>query len=212
MTLVLALIFVWRENKALSPMIDFHLFANRHFIVGLIANFFMAFFYTNAFFFIPLHLNQLGIQSSFEIGLILLPAMLMVAIFSPISSRLCKRWSTQKVMMMGYGFFILSAILQLALMHSTQLPLLLISYIAFGLGWAFVLSPSLVAGVSSLPQDMGGVAIGSLGTFHNLGGTVGLAIGATLGYTHAMSMVLVTSILALGVVYFGLARNKSLLV
>ncbi|MCX7123720.1 MAG: MFS transporter [Gammaproteobacteria bacterium] len=210
-TLVLALVFVWRENKALSPMIDFHLFANRHFIVGLIANFFMAFFYTNAFFFIPLHLNQLGIQSSFEIGLILLPAMLMVAIFSPISSRLCKRWSTQKVMMMGYGFFILSAILQLALMHSTQLPLLLISYIAFGLGWAFVLSPSLVAGVSSLPQDMGGVAIGSLGTFHNLGGTVGLAIGATLGYTHAMSMVLVTSILAFGVVYFGLARKKSLL-
>ena len=70
----------------------------------------------------------------------------------------------------------------------------------------------IFAGVSSLPQDMGGVAIGSLGTFHNLGGTVGLALGATLGYTHAMSMVLVTSILALGVVYFGLGQNKSLLI
>lgn len=204
---ILALIFIWREQKALSPLIDFHLFANRHFIVGLIANFFMAFFYTNAFFFIPLHLSQLGIHSSFRIGLILLPAMLMVALFSPFSGRLCKAWSTQKVMMLGYGFFILSAILQLALMQSTELPLLLISYISFGLGWAFVLSPSLVAGVSSLPQDMAGVAIGSLGTFHNLGGTIGLAIGTTLGYTHAMTMVLMTSILAFMVIWFGLSQR-----
>ncbi len=206
--LSLVLLFIWRENTAQSPIINFHLFANKHFIVGLVANFFMAFFYTNAFFFIPLHLNQLGIKSSFEIGLILLPATLIVAILSPTSGRLCQSWGVKKIMMLGYVFFALSAILQLLLMHNTHVPLLLIAYLAFGLGWALVLTPSMVIGVSSLPEDMGGVAMGSLGTFHNLGGTVGLAIGVTLGYTHAMTMVLATSILAFIIIYVGLRSSS----
>ncbi len=207
-TFLLILTFIWRENTTKSPIIDFHLFANRPFIVGLIANFFMAFFYAVDFFFIPLHLHHLGYTSSFQIGLILLPAMMMVAIFSPISGKLCDYLSTKTVLLIGYGCFIVSALLQIKFGHSEYLSVLLIPYILFGFGWAFVLSPSLVAAVSSLPQEIGGVAIGSVGTFHNLGGTVGLAIGATLGYTGAMSLILITSIAALLMIFFGLHNPR----
>lgn len=191
--LCLAFLFVRRENSAASPIIDFHLFANSDFIVGIVANFFMAFFYTIAFFFIPLHLSEIGYNAG-QIGLILLPAMLMVAVFSPFSNRFCQRIGTRRVILIGSACLILSGLLQLTFIHNIHLVLLLPGYIALGLAWAFILSPSLTAGVASLPKEMGGVAIGSMGTLHNLGGTVGLAIGATLGYAHAISLALATAV------------------
>lgn len=197
--LFLAALFVLREIKASSPIIDFHLFSNRDFIRGLIANFFMAFFYCISFFFIPLHLSEIGYGVG-AIGLILLPAMLMVAIFSPFTSRWVERFGAKKLILLGYGLFVISAAWQGYFMHDTNVLWLFPGYLALGLGWALVLSPALTTGVTSLPKEMGGVAIGSLGTTHNLGGTIGLALGVSLGYAHAMVLTSLTSLISLGLI------------
>ena len=49
-----------------------------------------------------------------------------------------------------------------------------------GLGWACILGPSTVLGISSVPQQVGSVAMGSLMTLHNVGGGLGLAVGVGL--------------------------------
>ena len=54
---------------------------------------------------------------------------------------------------------------------------------------------------------MGGLGMGSIGTLHNLGGTIGLAVGSTLGYFGAMGFILAASVAAFVVIFVGLAKH-----
>lgn len=199
---VLTVLFIWRENNTTAPIIDFHLFANQGFIVGVIANFFLAFFYCVQFFFIPLHLHALGYHSSMTIGFAMLPPSLMFAILSLYSGKIISSLGARNTMLLGYALFILSALLQILLNNSSSLDLLISTYLLFGIGWALVLPTSFSTALSSLPAEMGGVGMGSIGTIHNFGGTVGLALGSMLGYFGAMNLILATSILAFAVIIF----------
>jgi hypothetical protein len=96
-----------------------------------------------------------------------------------------------------------------------------------GIGWACILGPSTVAALSSLPESMGAVAMGSSWTLHNMGGAVGLALGTVVyniyarsawgeqrvdhflsGYAAAMWLLFAVSSLALLVVVFGMKPIK----
>ena len=208
LVLTLFYLFYRQEKKAVSPIISFHLFLKKQFVVGLIANFFLAFFYAVDFFFIPLHLHSFDNFSDEKIGLILLLPTMMVAFISPLSGGLCDRLGPGLVLCIGYMCFIFSAFLQLQLVHLIQMHLLWIPYIFFGIGWACILSPSLFTALSALPKEMGGVAMGTVGTLHNFGGALGLAIGATLTYMNAMTLILSTSVASLLLILFGAATFK----
>ncbi len=212
LTLVLLFLFFMRERNIKFPIINFHLFINHKFIIGLVANFFLAFFYAIDLFFIPLHLHNADNFSSEKIGLILLAPTMMMAIISPLSGTLCDRFGTKTILLVGYMFFIFSALLQIHFYNNQQLDLLLIPYILFGAGWACILSPSLITAMSSLPEEMGGVAIGAIGTWHNFGATLGLAIGAIMSYLNAMHLILATSLLALFAILFGLMSFKAAII
>lgn len=182
--------FYFVENRAESPIIQFKLFANRIFIVGTLANFLLAFFYTVAFFLIPLYLHSIQGETSYEIGLTLLPATAMVAILSPLVGQAIDKYGYTKVLMLGFGFLAGSALMQTYFVLHTPVWFILLAFIMLGIGWACVLSPSIVAALSSFPESMGGVAMGSVGTLHNFGGAIGLALGTVVYHYQAKSVVI----------------------
>ena len=59
----------------------------------------------------------------------------------------------------------------------------------FGIGWACILSPSIVTALSSIPETASGVATGTLFTLHNIGGAIGLALG-TVAYHYQAKIAL----------------------
>jgi len=190
------------------PIIDSKTFGNRSFRVGLVANFFLSFFYSVNFFFVPLHLNQVGYLSMLAIGLILLPANIMIAVLSPFTAWFCKKFSPRTALASGYILFIISAIAQYFLAGQGSLLFILPPLVLFGIGWALILTPSIVTAMSSLPESKGAIAMGSIGTWHNMGGACGLALGATLGYQGGMSLITASSFIALFTILLGL-RKKS---
>jgi hypothetical protein len=76
--------------------------------------------------------------------------------------------------------FVLSAVLQAGFDTHTSLAYLLGAFGLMGLGWACILGPSTVLGMTSVPAQISSVAMGSLMTLHNIGGGLGLAIGVGL--------------------------------
>ena len=204
---ILMALFVMRENNISFPIIDFHLFANRAFIVGAAASLFLAVFYCVDLFFIPLHLHHLGYQSSMTIGLMLLPPSLMFAVLSLFSGKISATFGPRNTMLCGYVFFVASAVMQIVLGHSTNLIWLIAAYLLLGAGWALILSTAFGTALASLPAEMGGLGMGSIGTLHNLGGTIGLAVGSTLGYFGAMGFILAASVAAFVVIFVGLAKH-----
>lgn len=178
---VLALIlFYYVENKIAAPIIDFHLFANRIYLTGLATNFALALFYSVDFFLIPLYLHFIHGQTGYQIGLSLLPATAMVAVLSSVTGRMVDKKGPKVVLCLGLALFAISALLQAQFGATTSIYLILFSYLIFGIGWACILSPSIIAALSSLPKEAAGVGMGTLGTLHNLGGAIGLAVGTLI--------------------------------
>lgn len=188
------LLFYYVETKVSNPIIEFHLLANRFFLAGLGANFTLAAFYAIDFFLIPLYLHYIRDQSGFQIGLSLLPATVMVALLSSITGRIVDKKGPKGVLMIGLFLFLISALLQIQLGTNSSIYFVLFSYLIFGIGWAFILSPSIVAALSSIPEESSGVAMGTIGTLHNLGGALGLAVG-TLIYNFFAKSVLMAQLL-----------------
>lgn len=175
------------ESKVKAPIIQFSLLTRRVFLVGLIANFSLAAFYAIDFFLIPLYLHYIRGQSGNEIGFTLLPATLLVAFLSPLAGRLVDKKGPKLALTFGLTMLCISALLQTQFDASTPLYLVIGAYILFGIGWAFILSPSLTAAIASVPKDSGGVAAGTIGTFHNFGGTMGLTFGTLIFSSAAYS-------------------------
>ncbi|ASE19113.1 DHA2 family efflux MFS transporter permease subunit [Pseudomonas protegens] len=172
--------FLAVERRVAAPIIDLKLFANRRFVAGVAASFGLALFYCVAFFVMPLYLAQIRGETVQASGLLLLPTTLGVALLSPLVGRLVDRKGPALLIKTGLLLFVLSALLQAGFDGQTSLPYLLGAFVVMGLGWASILGPSTVLGISSVPQEVGSVAMGSLMTLHNVGGGVGLAVGVGL--------------------------------
>ncbi|NWA00689.1 MFS transporter [Pseudomonas gingeri] len=177
--------FVRVEQRVAAPIIDLQLFANRRFVAGVVASFTLAVFYCVAFFVMPLYLALVRGESVQASGLLLLPTTLGVALLSPLVGRLVDRKGPALLIKSGLLLFLLSALLQAGFDRQTSLPYLLAAFVIMGLGWASILGPSTVLGISSVPQGVSSVAMGSLMTLHNVGGGLGLAVG--VGIYHGFS-------------------------
>lgn len=161
-----------------DPIITWQVMGNKAFIVGCLANIALAFYYSVAFFLMPLYLHIVKGFNDLKIGLTLLPATLTLGILSPIISGLLNRVATQIILIVGFLVFSLCGLLQASFTSSTPMYELLLAYVLLGVGWACILNPSITAAVTSVKKQDSGVAMGMIGTFHNIGGAVGLAIGS----------------------------------
>jgi len=184
LTVVLWVTWLWVERRTPSPMIDFDLFRQRDFLLGVGANVLLSFFYTTAFFIMPLCFSVVFHQSGGGIGLLLLPATLMVALLSPVAGWAINKVGSLKVVGFGFVMFAISAYWQTHFDIISGMGSVIGALLVLGIGWACILSPSISAAMASTPEKRHGVAMGCIGTFHNFGGAVGLAVG-TVVYYHA---------------------------
>jgi EmrB/QacA subfamily drug resistance transporter len=177
LSIIMFVVFYFIEARASSPIIEFHLFINRTFIVSVLATAALAFFYCVAFFLMPLYLHLVRGEQGYMLGLMLLPITATVAIISPIVGRVVDKVGAKMPMAFGMGFFIVSALIQTTFNGATPISIIMLAFVIMGLGWACILGPSTVAALSSVPDNAGAVAMGSSWTLHNVGGAIGLALG-----------------------------------
>jgi len=216
--------FYYIETKVKYPIIQFYLFVNRIFLISAVATFALAFFYCAAFFLMPLYLHIIRAETGYQIGIMLLPTTAMVAILSPVVGKVVDRVGPQFLLIIGLSFFISSAWLQANFTENSSVIFILFSFVLMGIGWACILGPSTVAALSSVPEEMSAVAMGSSWTLHNIGGAIGLALAAATyrsyqhingndifmlrqaflsGYQATMKLLIMSSLISLVIVAIG---------
>lgn len=178
--IIMFIVFYVIEMRTDAPIIQFHLFANRLFITSVVATFSLALFYCLAFFLMPLYLHSIRNDSGYMIGLMLLPTTAAVALLSPFVGRMVDIYGPRIPLVLGFSFFVLSALLQTQFAVNSSLWHILLAFTLMGIGWACILGPSTVAALSSVPESMGAVAMGSSWTLHNIGGAIGLGVGVLI--------------------------------
>jgi EmrB/QacA subfamily drug resistance transporter len=174
------ILFYFLEKHCKSPIIDFSLYKTNSFITSSMVVFYVIFFLWSTFFLLPLYLQNVADFDPFIAGLTLLIISVPFAIMSPVVGALQKVCSAKTLILVG--LFGLTGFAVLALFFESQAcwSLIIISFLLFGLGWAFAFGPSITAALSSFPSNKIGLAAGSINTSQEIGGSVGLAILGSL--------------------------------
>jgi len=182
-TLVLAVLFVWREQAAPEPILPMTLFGNRLFVVACIvlALTFMGLMGASVFF--PLFFQVvLGVDAASS-GLLISALMFGIVISSFTNGRVMQRTGRYKpAQIVGLGAASLAFVgLSWGALTGKGLWVIEPALLAVGLGLGLVMPNMTTAVQNAVPLRDMGAATATLAFFRSLGGVVGVAAsGAVL--------------------------------
>jgi EmrB/QacA subfamily drug resistance transporter len=132
-----------------------------------------------------LFLNSLYLQevrgfSALHAGLLTLPMAVMTVIFAPVSGWLVGNRGPRLPLVVAGTMLALSGLILAQLTATTAVPLLLLGYLIFGLGFGMLNSPITNAAVSGMPRSQAGVAAAIASTSRQVGASLGVAIVGTV--------------------------------
>jgi EmrB/QacA subfamily drug resistance transporter len=172
------------EPRRREPLIDVRFFRSAPFSSAtLIAvcsfSAFSGFLFLNA-----LYLQEVRGMSAFHTGLCTLPLALATILCSPFSGRLVGTYGTRPSLLASGAATFISALMMTQLTATTPLPLLLLTYVIFGIGFGMVNAPITNTAVSGMPKAQAGLAAAVASTSRQVGASLGVALAGTILGTH----------------------------
>lgn len=166
-----------RMKKGLEPLTDITLLKNRLFGLGNISSIIQQIPLAGFLFIIPVFLQQVTKLNAFDTGLTLLPASIVILIFSILGARLASKIEAKYILMIGFiisaiGAYILGGVFNV----NAQMMDIIPSTIVFGVGVGFLLSQLTNLAMSAASEDQETDASGLYNAFKNLGYSIGTAL------------------------------------
>ena len=175
------------EPRRHEPLIDVRFFRSAPFSSAtLIAvcsfSAFSGFLFLNT-----LYLQEVRGLSAFQTGLCTMPLALATILCSPLSGRLVGAYGTQPPLLVSGAATVISALIMTQLTAATPLPILLLTYVIFGIGFGMVNAPITNTAVSGMPKAQAGLAAAVASTGRQIGAALGVALAGTILGTHMHS-------------------------
>jgi DHA2 family multidrug resistance protein len=175
---LLAMVYV--ELKSPHPIVNLRLFKNVSFSAGNLVMFMVGFCLYSSIMLIPLFLQTLMGYDATLAGMVLAPGGVATLITMPFVGAFISHYDGRKIVLLGL-------IIGAASMFIMQGFTLEASYWAFvwprvvlGIGLAMIFVPLTTVTLSTISKEEMGNATGMFNLLRNMGGSVGIAIAATL--------------------------------
>jgi MFS family permease len=175
---LVALPFV--EQHAANPILDLSLFKNRVFLsanLSLVLSF-LALFAVS--FMLPFYLEELRGLPTEEVGLLLTPLPITIAVIAPFSGMLADRIGTRWLAATGLAIACLGLFFISQLNAQSSIFDIIWRLVFTGVGQALFQSPNNSALMGSAPRERQGVAAGSLATGRVVGQSLSVAISGAI--------------------------------
>lgn len=174
---VLLLLFVIIEARSPKPIMPLHLFASRQRTGAYVARMLFLGGMVSFFYFSTQLLQRVMGYSPFQAGMAFLPFSAMTFVAAMTVPRLTERLGNGRLLSLALtltavGMFWLAQ----ADSHAVFLLDVALPMIVIGLGNGAALGPLTVAGVAGVDASDHGAASGVVNAFHQLGGSLGLAV------------------------------------
>lgn len=185
---VLLVAFVWIELHTEAPLVPLGLFRSRS-VLG--ANLVMMLLSAAGFamwFFLSLYLQNVLGYSPLKAGIAFVPQPLAIMLGAQISSRAVHRIGARTLLVVGpavsaIGLFWLAQVNA----SSAYFPTIVIPSVLITLGMGLSFTPITLAATTGVRREDAGLASGVVNTTRQIGGSIGLAILATLASDHTRS-------------------------
>ncbi|MGZ4278178.1 MAG: MFS transporter [Solirubrobacteraceae bacterium] len=180
--LALLAVFVWIEARlAARPLVPLRIFASRTLTAANVVVFFLGSSVFAMWYFVSLYLQEVLGFSAIEAGVAFLPMTVSLIAAAQVASRLAGRMGAGAVLtggmtLIGAGMLLFSQMSANGSYASDVLGAGIVT--ALGLGFSFV--PVTIAAVSGVRPGEAGLASGLVNTSRQFGGSLGLAVLATI--------------------------------
>jgi EmrB/QacA subfamily drug resistance transporter len=182
--------FLVIETRSPSPMVSFDIFRIRTVTGANVCGFFLGAVVFSNFFLLTLYVQQVLGYSALKTGLTFLATAGTVVLVAGISQALVTRAGPRPVMAVGL------ALITGGMLWYTQIPVvgsfvthLLPGYLLVGVGMAFSFIPMSIAALAGVEPQEAGLASGLINSAQQIGGALGVAIAATVAFTHTKTLL-----------------------
>jgi DHA2 family multidrug resistance protein len=176
--------FVVRELTCDTPAVNIRLFKDPVFLSGTLIGSLMFSLLMATMFLLPLFMQQLLGFSATDAGLALMPRVFVMMVATPIIGRIYNAVSPRIVIGAGILFIAWGAYDMSRLTLQSGLHDVVWAIMTQGLGFSCLFVPLSTVALSAIPRHKMADATGLNSLFRQVGGSVGLAVGATLLTTY----------------------------
>ena len=172
--------FVWRELTAPVPVVNLRLFKDRTYASGTIVGAVMYALLMANMFLLPMFMQEMLGFTATQSGLALMPRVIVMMIVTPFIGRIYNKVSPRIVVGIGILLVATGSLFQSRFTLDTSMSDI-IHYTAIqGVGFACLFVPLTTVALSSIQRHQLSDATGLNSLFRQVGGSIGLAIFATL--------------------------------
>ncbi|WP_066902320.1 efflux MFS transporter LfrA [Mycolicibacterium houstonense] len=175
-----AVMFVRRQKRSATPMLDIGLFSYAPFSSSILANFLSIVGLIGFIFFISQHLQLVLGLSPLVAGLVTLPGAVVSMIAGIGVVQLAKRFAPQTLMVAGLILVAAGFVMILLFRHDLSVVAVIVSFIVLELGVGMSQTVSNDTIVASVPAAKAGAASAVSETAYELGAVVGTATLGTI--------------------------------
>ena len=185
------LAFVLIEKRVASPLVPFSIFSIPNVVPACMIGILWSAAMFSWFFLSALYLQAVLGYSPLWVGLAFLPGNLIMAVFSlGLSAKVVLRYGTTKPLALGMFLVALGLItFSLAPQDGSFLLNVIPGMVLLGFGAGLAFNPVLIAATAEVPPDENGLASGVLNTAFMMGGSLGLAVLASLAALRTESLL-----------------------
>jgi MFS family permease len=189
-SIVMLIIFVLIEMRAVEPIISPHLFKNSIFTVSTIAMFLVSAGMFGAILYLPLFVQGVLGNTATDSGLVLTPLMLGFMFSSIVGGQLLSRTGRYKILaMIGFTIAAIGMFLLSRMTPNTSQGEVVRNMLVTGLGIGVMMSLFTIVVQNAFPYRQLGEVTASLTFFRSIGSTMGVAVMGTIminGFQNAM--------------------------
>ncbi|MCF7851748.1 MAG: MFS transporter [Simkaniaceae bacterium] len=170
-----------RNRKQDDPFIDFSLFKNRYFSIGLFVSFLTWVLMTNPIFwsiFLQKSLHYTPVETASYMVISTLPVML----FAPASGLMYDKMGAQTPILLGFMSILISVFVLILFTLYYSILCLVVAFCCFGIGTSLILTPISNLCLSKIAPHKRGLASGIYNTMRFLGSSFGVAVIGYIGY------------------------------
>jgi DHA2 family multidrug resistance protein len=173
-------VFITRELTTDNPLIDLKLWGDYNFGMGNLVMLIFSIGMFGSTFLLPLYLqNSMG-YTTVQAGSVFLPVGIIQGIMSPVAGKVSDKFSPKIPMILGVIVLGISFILNSQLSYLTEHSFVMTSMYLRGFAMGIIFTPMSNLSLLTIPRDKMAQVSGISNTIRQLGGSMGVAIFATM--------------------------------
>ncbi len=174
------LLLVWVELRHEHPIVNLRLFKSLSFSAGNLIMFVVGFCLYSSIMLIPLFLQTLMGYTATLAGMVLAPGGVATLVTMPFVGAALQRYDGRKIVVLGLLIGATSMFIMRDFTLNASYWDFVWPRVVLGIGLAMIFVPLTTVTLASIPREEMGNATGMFNLLRNIGGSVGIAIAATM--------------------------------